>query len=731
MNDDPREIGAIRVGDAGDRDPANPGPRERGGRVGSPPPTTEQPSRSASRLPAVTDTDRSSPDRSSPDRADPDHWQTGPAQPRSAGAAGWTVDGPYRPEPAASVFRPSTAAPAASPAVSDTWPSMRRVDPMSATGSEAAGSYPAGPAGWTDRGTPGSAAMNRRGTESANGNGRMLPIETRTFDPLLDQFPPNPGGAFGQAYPPPPPGETRAWRGDPLNPPPLNPPPSDPYAQSPPPGPPLNPPPSDPYAQSPPPAPRDERHDPWRSTPPVAAANSSALEETAAMRRADFDSAAPRPYGEMDGRYETYRPSTEYPAPPPPDRSRTGSKAAGGPYTGPARTPTEAGRIPSWLRDPEPAGSPGGPAGIGRHRDPNRGDQAHDGRAHDGRAHDESFRTEHDPSAAAGRRRAGGPVGPGSRETGNGRAGLATSALLPAPPETASRGWRRLVYQVSAGAVNPGPSPDEVRDRRLLARIRNPLHDCHRIAVMSLKGGVGKTTTTVAVGSTLASLRDDRVVAIDANPDRGTLGSRVPRTSAHTVRELLEDAPRLHRYVDVRRYLSQADSRLEVLASANDPELSDTFGDADYRAADDLLQRHYSILLTDCGTGILHSAMHGVLELADTLVIVSSASADGGSSASATLDWLDAHGYSDHVREAVAVISMFPVQGERVDVDTLERHFEARTRRVVRVPFDPHLADGGRIVLSNLKRETRAAYREIAGAVAERFGEERRGYPGG
>jgi len=115
-----------------------------------------------------------------------------------------------------------------------------------------------------------------------------------------------------------------------------------------------------------------------------------------------------------------------------------------------------------------------------------------------------------------------GPIGPAGRDlTANGRAGLVTGALLPAPPETASRGWRKLVYQVSAGAVNPGPSPDEVRDRRLVARIRTPLHDCHRIAVMSLKGGVGKTTTTVAVGSTLASLRGDRVVAIDANPDRG------------------------------------------------------------------------------------------------------------------------------------------------------------------------------------------------------------------
>jgi MinD-like ATPase involved in chromosome partitioning or flagellar assembly len=58
-------------------------------------------------------------------------------------------------------------------------------------------------------------------------------------------------------------------------------------------------------------------------------------------------------------------------------------------------------------------------------------------------------------------------------------------------------------------------------------------------------------------------------------------------------------------------------------------------------------------------------------------------------------------------------------------VDALERHFAARTRQVVRVPYDPHLATGGRIVLDEMKRDTRRAYREIAGAVAERFGAER------
>ncbi|WP_250289549.1 nucleotide-binding protein [Frankia sp. CiP1_Cm_nod1] len=339
-----------------------------------------------------------------------------------------------------------------------------------------------------------------------------------------------------------------------------------------------------------------------------------------------------------------------------------------------------------------------------------------------------------DPGAAAaklGPAAAGNPGEPQRPVPQDGTPGrLMTSALLPARPAVPTRGWRRVLCRISGGRVNPGLSADEARHRLLVEHISAPLNDCHRIAVMSLKGGVGKTTTTVGLGSALASLRGDRIVAIDANPDRGTLGAKVPRASENTVRDLLDNAGSVGRYVDVRRYLSQAASRLEVLASANSPELSQAFTDTDYMAVDGILERYYSILLTDCGTGMLHSAMPAILELADTLVVVSSSSADGGSSASATLDWLDAHGYTAQVKNAVTVISTFPMNRESVDLDALEQHFAARTRRVVRVPYDPHLAVGGNILLEEMRKATRKAFLEIAGAVAERFGLESRKTPG-
>jgi len=76
------------------------------------------------------------------------------------------------------------------------------------------------------------------------------------------------------------------------------------------------------------------------------------------------------------------------------------------------------------------------------------------------------------------------------------------------------------------------------------------------VAVISLKGGVGKTTTVSGLGATLASIRGDRVVAVDANPDAGTLGARLRRESARTVRDLVDDLAEMRTYSDVRRYTS-------------------------------------------------------------------------------------------------------------------------------------------------------------------------------
>lgn len=298
---------------------------------------------------------------------------------------------------------------------------------------------------------------------------------------------------------------------------------------------------------------------------------------------------------------------------------------------------------------------------------------------------------------------------------------LSTAALLRQVKAPPTAGWRRWLYTASFKLVNLGESPKVTGHHNLVARVNQPLQGCYRIALLSLKGGVGKTTITAALGGTFASIRGDRVVAVDANPDRGTLSAKVPLETPATVRHLLRDAEGIERYSDVRGYTSQGPSRLEVLASESDPAVSDAFSSDDYLRTLEILERFYSLVLTDCGTGLMHSAMSAVLAKADVLIVISSSSVDGARSASATLDWLDAHGHQEMVRNSIAVVNAVRPRSGKVDLNKVVDHFSRRCRAVRLVPFDPHLEEGAEIHLDRLKRETREALIELAAVVADGF----------
>ncbi|WP_028661676.1 MinD/ParA family ATP-binding protein [Saccharomonospora saliphila] len=314
---------------------------------------------------------------------------------------------------------------------------------------------------------------------------------------------------------------------------------------------------------------------------------------------------------------------------------------------------------------------------------------------------------------------------PQGRPAQHGHADLDSAQFVRRMKRPPQSGWRRWLYLGTGKLVNPGESPADRRRRELASRVNQPLRGCYRIAMLSLKGGVGKTTMTTALGSTFSSLRGDRVIAVDANPDRGTLSQKIPIETSATVRHLLRDAEGITRYSDVRAYTSQGPSRLEVLASESDPAVSEAFSEHDYLRAVNLLERFYNLVFTDCGTGLMHSAMKGVLDSADSLVVVSSGSLDGARSASATLDWLDAHGYGDLVARSVAVINSVRPNAGSVDLEKLAAHFAARVRAVARIPFDPHLEEGAEIDLERLHRETRDALLELAATVADGFAADR------
>jgi MinD-like ATPase involved in chromosome partitioning or flagellar assembly len=185
------------------------------------------------------------------------------------------------------------------------------------------------------------------------------------------------------------------------------------------------------------------------------------------------------------------------------------------------------------------------------------------------------------------------------------------------------------------------------------------------------------------------------------------------------VRDIVTLAPTITSFNDFSTMVSRDDTRLDILASDTDPLLSEAFDENDYNVVADLAARFYSLVLTDCGTGIVHSVMRATLQRADSVVIVSGGSVDEARLASETLTWLEANGYGDLVKNAVVALNTATQGTNLVKLDEIEAHFKSRVREIVRIPYDPQLAAGSVIDYASLKPLTRNSARELAALVMD------------
>jgi MinD-like ATPase involved in chromosome partitioning or flagellar assembly len=269
--------------------------------------------------------------------------------------------------------------------------------------------------------------------------------------------------------------------------------------------------------------------------------------------------------------------------------------------------------------------------------------------------------------------------------------------------------------------MNPGVGVAGQDRAELVHRIRTPLRGSHRIAVISVKGGVGKTTVSACLGLTFAGLRADRVLAMDANPDMGTLADRLTGDTDVTVQHLLDhlgavDAASIN---DIEQFVS-AVGRLHVLAGGQEPCDGQAFTRDEYEEAVAALSDCYNVLITDSGTGVNHSAMEGTIAAADGVVIVGAPTVDAASRASMTLEWLENIGRGELAHNAVVALSLDRTSRD-VDRRVVVEHFAPRCRAVVEVPSDPHLATGGRIDLAACRQPTRDAFLVLAAELADAF----------
>jgi putative peptide zinc metalloprotease protein len=261
---------------------------------------------------------------------------------------------------------------------------------------------------------------------------------------------------------------------------------------------------------------------------------------------------------------------------------------------------------------------------------------------------------------------------------------------------------------------------DDALERRLAAtatRLTRPNH----VAVVSPKGGVGKTTSTLVAGEVLARHVRLHCVAVDANPDYGTLGLLAPDAvrSERSLADLLASADELEHAGAVRPFISPLPSGLHLLAAPVDSRAMADLTPEDYGRLLALLDRFYEVVLLDLGTGLTDPLARLALERSDQIVLVSTPEWVCAERVLAALDDLRT---TRAGARATVVLNQAPPEGaaERQLVEAAFRRHELAAR--VAIPYDPELRamlDAGALELAALRRPTRMALTRLGLAVAE------------
>jgi MinD-like ATPase involved in chromosome partitioning or flagellar assembly len=238
------------------------------------------------------------------------------------------------------------------------------------------------------------------------------------------------------------------------------------------------------------------------------------------------------------------------------------------------------------------------------------------------------------------------------------------------------------------------------------------------LALISPKGGVGKTTAAYLVGNLLASHLKLKAIAIDANPDFGTLARLAPdvRRSPRSLQDLLAEMSRLSTAAELTPYVSRLPSGLHLLGAPADAELSARLEPQAYGELVAFLSTFYDVVLLDLGTGVVGPLVRFVTQRANRVVLVT------------TPEWVTASVVLEalqHLRHDHATVAINKSLAPRGHGEPIEDRFRAaQLHRTVTIPYDEDLAamlDTGTYSLEALDGPTRIAVKRLGLAVAEQL----------
>lgn len=285
------------------------------------------------------------------------------------------------------------------------------------------------------------------------------------------------------------------------------------------------------------------------------------------------------------------------------------------------------------------------------------------------------------------------PTGPSSLTAAPGSAVISQPPQEePMPVATLPKVWRVAIMEKnSLGEAGTFQPPSRIR----------------HIVVISLKGGVGKTTTAIGLGNELAYRYSERVIALDGN-HYGTLTTRFPSQSDQSMPDLAQAQAEVDSFVALRRYLSTNPARLHAMNGGGHV--------GDYEVAAEFAERYADVVITDCRTDLDDPTVKAALLRATHCVIVIEPSQDATAAGQNTLD---------HLTQNYPELAQTAVVAECHRTQTRTRGLFRRppeptlisSHPTIPIGFDNHLHSGGVIDHQRLRRSTRAAYARLAEMV--------------
>jgi len=238
------------------------------------------------------------------------------------------------------------------------------------------------------------------------------------------------------------------------------------------------------------------------------------------------------------------------------------------------------------------------------------------------------------------------------------------------------------------------------------------LRRCVTIAVVSPKGGVGKTTITSLLGTLLALQRRDRIVAVDTNPDFGSLGRVLTPDHQLFVDDLLVRVgqPGLT-LTDLDSQLGRAVHGLMVLPAPTDPARMARLDEGAYRAVIDRLKGFVGMVILDCGTGLQEPAARAALATCDQILLVTDAEPATASLVAEAGALVAASG-----RPIIVVVNKLPTGRLGLDLGRLGAYLP-QASAMVTLPSQPEAAgrlSGGSFDWRDAPEPWQRACRELA-----------------